>query len=92
MVNEPTKEETIKILEGLRKKYEEHHKVKISDEAIISAVDLSVRYITDRYLPDKSIDLVDEAASRVRLKKGSAKSTVKKLENKIQILESNKVV
>ena len=89
MVNEPTKEETIKILEGLRKKYEEHHKVKISDEAIKSAVDLSVRYITDRYLPDKSIDLVDEAASRVRLKKGSAKSTVKKLENKIQILESN---
>ena len=90
MVNEPTKEESIKILEGLRKKYEEHHKVKISDEAIKSAVDLSVRYITDRYLPDKAIDLVDEASSRVRLKQGSTKSTVKKLENKIQILESNK--
>ena len=90
MVNEPTKEESIKILEGLRKKYEEHHKVKISDEAIKSAVDLSVRYITDRYLPDKAIDLVDEASSRVRLKQGSTKSTVKKLENKIQILESDK--
>ncbi len=87
MVNEPTTEEAIEILEGLRTKYEEHHKVKINHEAIKAAVDLSVRYITDRYLPDKAIDLIDEASSRVRLRKGNTKSTVKKLENKIQELE-----
>ncbi|MGL5313746.1 MAG: ATP-dependent Clp protease ATP-binding subunit [Peptostreptococcaceae bacterium] len=69
MVTEPTKEVTVKILEGLREKYEVHHKVKITDEAIKAAVDLSVRYITDRYLPDKAIDLIDEASSRVRLRK-----------------------
>ena len=87
MVNEPTTEEAIEILEGLRTKYEEHHKVKINHEAIKAAVDLSVRYITDRYLPDKAIDLIDESSSRVRLRKGNTKSTVKKLENKIQELE-----
>ncbi|MGL5347090.1 MAG: ATP-dependent Clp protease ATP-binding subunit [Peptostreptococcaceae bacterium] len=69
MITEPTKEVTVKILEGLREKYEVHHKVKITDEAIKTAVDLSVRYITDRFLPDKAIDLIDEAASRVRLRK-----------------------
>lgn len=69
MVTEPTKEVTVKILEGLREKYEVHHKVKITDEAIKAAVDLSSRYITDRYLPDKAIDLIDEASSRVRLRK-----------------------
>ena len=66
-VEQPTKEETVEILKGLRHGYEEHHKVNITDEAINSAVELSVRYINDRYLPDKAIDLIDEASSRVRL-------------------------
>ena len=64
MVNEPSEEDTIKILEGLRDKYEAHHNVKITDEAIKSAVELSSRYVNDRYLPDKAIDLIDEAASK----------------------------
>ena len=68
LITEPTKDETIKILEGLRERYESHHNVKITDEAIESAVDLSMRYITDRFLPDKAIDLIDESASRVRLR------------------------
>lgn len=68
LITEPTKEETIKILEGLREKYEFHHNVKITDEAIVASVDLSTRYITDRFLPDKAIDLIDESASRVRLR------------------------
>ena len=63
MVGEPTKEEAVEILFGLRDKYEAHHKVRITDEAIKSAVELSARYITDRYLPDKAIDLIDEVAS-----------------------------
>ena len=65
-VGEPTEEEAVQILEGLKDRYEAHHKVQITDEAIESAVKLSSRYIADRYLPDKAIDLVDEAASRVR--------------------------
>ncbi len=60
MVNEPSEEDAIKILEGLRDKYEAHHNVKITDEAIKSAVDISTRYVNDRYLPDKAIDLIDE--------------------------------
>ncbi|MGL4796503.1 MAG: ATP-dependent Clp protease ATP-binding subunit [Paraclostridium sp.] len=68
LVEEPTKEDTLRILEGLREKYENHHKVKITDDALKSAIDLSIRYITDRYLPDKAIDVIDEAASRVRIK------------------------
>jgi len=68
LITEPTKEETVRILEGLRERYETHHNVKITDEAISSAVDLSMRYITDRFLPDKAIDLIDESASRVRLR------------------------
>ena len=67
MVGEPTKEETLEILKGLRDKYEAHHKVKITDEALQAAVELSDRYITDRFLPDKAIDLMDEAASKVRI-------------------------
>ena len=67
-VGEPTEEEAVQILEGLKDRYEAHHKVQITDEAIESAVKLSSRYIADRYLPDKAIDLVDEAASRVRLR------------------------
>ncbi len=68
MVGEPTEEETVSILKGLRDKYEAHHKVKITDDAIETAVKMSSRYIADRFLPDKAIDLIDEAASRVRLK------------------------
>ena len=67
MVGEPSEEEAIRILEGLRDRYESHHKVKITDEAIDAAVKLSVRYINDRYLPDKAIDLIDEAASKKRI-------------------------
>jgi len=90
MVGEPTKEETIKILEGLRDKYEAHHKVKITDESIRAAVELSDRYITDRFLPDKAIDLIDEAASRVRIKTFTAPPDVKKLEEELASLEKEK--
>ena len=72
MVEEPTLEQTVEILFGIREGYEEHHKVKITDEAVTAAADLSIRYITDRHLPDKAIDLIDEAASRVRLRHSSA--------------------
>ena len=67
MVDAPDTDETVEILKGLRDKYESHHGVSIPDEAIVAAVTLSDRYITDRFLPDKAIDLIDEAASRVRL-------------------------
>lgn len=90
MVGEPSKEETIKILEGLRDKYEAHHKVKITDEAIKAAVELSDRYITDRFLPDKAIDLIDEAASRIRIKTFTAPPDVKKLEEELASLEKEK--
>ena len=72
MVEEPTLEQTIEILLGIRERYEQHHKVAISDAAVQAAADLSIRYITDRHLPDKAIDLIDEAASRVRLRHASA--------------------
>jgi ATP-dependent Clp protease ATP-binding subunit ClpC len=72
MVEEPTLEQTIDILMGIRERYEQHHKVSITDEAVKAAADLSIRYITDRHLPDKAIDLIDEAASRVRLRHASA--------------------
>src|SRR5918992_1053557 len=71
MVEEPTMEQTIDILMGVRERYEQHHNVQITDEAVRAAADLSIRYITDRHLPDKAIDLIDEAASRVRLRTGS---------------------
>ncbi|MFZ5353623.1 MAG: ATP-dependent Clp protease ATP-binding subunit [Bacillota bacterium] len=89
-VGEPTKEESLKILEGLRDKYEAHHKVKITDEALKASVELSDRYITDRYLPDKAIDLVDEAASRVRIKTFTAPPDLKKLEDELASLEMEK--
>src|SRR5438046_1814701 len=72
MVEEPTLEQTIEILMGIRERYEQHHKVSITDDAVRAAADLSIRYITDRHLPDKAIDLIDEAASRVRLRHASA--------------------
>ena len=89
-VGEPTKEEALLILEGLRDKYEAHHKVKITDEAIKAAVDLSDRYIADRFLPDKAIDLVDEAASRVRIKTFTAPPDLKKLEEELAAMEKEK--
>ncbi len=76
-VGEPSEEDATAILKGLRDKYEAHHKVKITDEAIDAAVKLSARYISDRYLPDKAIDLIDEAASRVRLNASTAPDEVK---------------
>ena len=90
MVGEPTAEEAIQILRGLRDKYEAHHKVKITDAALDAAVQLSVRYISDRFLPDKAIDLVDEAASRVRLKAFTAPPDLKKLEDEIKRLNEEK--
>ena len=85
-VGEPTEQEAIDILKGLRDKYEAHHKVRITDGAIIAAVKMSSRYIGDRYLPDKAIDLVDEAASRVRLKAFATPPDLKELEEKIKSL------
>ena len=89
-VGEPTAEATIEILKGLRDKYEAHHKLTITDEAIESAVHLSVRYINDRFLPDKAIDLMDEAASRVRMDAESASPELKSLEEKIAALRREK--
>lgn len=89
-VEEPTEEETMQILKGLKDKYEAHHNVKIDKSAIEAAVKMSSRYITDRYLPDKAIDLIDEAASKVRLKMFTTPPEIKKLENKISELEKEK--
>ena len=83
-VGEPSEDEAIEILKGLRDRYEAHHKVKITDEAIVAAVKMSVRYIGDRFLPDKAIDLVDEAASKVRLRAFTAPPDLKELEEKIK--------
>ncbi len=88
MVGEPTVEETIEILRGLRDRYEQHHKLKISDEALIAAAKLSDRYISDRYLPDKAIDLIDEAGSRVRLINSQLPPAAKELDKQLrQILK-----
>ena len=89
-VGEPTEQDAILILKGLRDKYEAHHKVKITDEALNSAVKLSSRYISDRYLPDKAIDLIDEAASKVRLKAHTAPSDLKEKESEIKRLSEEK--
>ncbi len=89
-VDEPTKEESVLILKGLRDRYEAHHKVSIPDEAIEAAVELSSRYIADRYLPDKAIDLIDEAASRVRLSSLTEPKELKELEERIAQLEKDK--
>ena len=90
MVGEPTSDEALQILRGLRDKYEAHHKLKISDEALEAAVQLSVRYITDRFLPDKAIDLVDEAASRLRITAHTSPDDLKEMEKKIQSLAHDK--
>ena len=87
MVDEPTPEDSISILRGLKERYENHHKVRIKDEAIVSAVELSHRYITSRFLPDKAIDLVDEAASRLRLEMNSVPEELDSLDRRIRQLE-----
>ncbi len=87
MVDEPTPAESISILRGLKEKYENHHKVRIEDDAIIAAVDLSHRYITNRFLPDKAIDLIDEAASKLRLEMNSVPEKIDELNRKIKQLE-----
>ena len=89
-VSEPTEEDTVLILKGLKDKYEAHHKVKITDGAIEAAVKLSSRYISDRFLPDKAIDLIDEASSRVRLNVCAAPPELKALEEKIANAEAEK--
>jgi ATP-dependent Clp protease ATP-binding subunit ClpB len=86
-VDEPSTEDAISILRGLKERYENHHKVQIKDEAIIAAVELSQRYITDRFLPDKAIDLIDEAASKLRMEINSKPEALDELERKIMQLE-----
>lgn len=89
-VGEPSKEETLLILKGLRDKYEAHHRVKITDEALKAAVELSDRYITDRYMPDKAIDLIDEAAAKVRIENLTAPQGLKEIEELIEKIVKEK--
>ncbi len=89
-VEEPTQKDTITILKGIRDKYEAHHNVKITDEAIEAAVKMSLRYINDRFLPDKAIDLIDEAASRARLKAYTEPTSLKEIQNKIEQVTKDK--
>ncbi len=90
MVEEPTLEQTVEILFGIRERYEQHHKVAISDEALRAAADLSIRYITDRHLPDKAIDLIDEAASRVRLRYASAPPELREAQKELERVTRDK--
>jgi len=90
MVGEPSVDETIEILYGLRDRYEQHHKLKISDEALVAAAKLSDRYISDRYLPDKAIDLVDEAGSRVRLMNSALPPAAKELDKELRRVQREK--
>jgi ATP-dependent Clp protease ATP-binding subunit ClpC len=90
MVEEPTLEQTIEILLGIRERYEQHHKVTITDEAVKAAADLSIRYITDRHLPDKAIDLIDEAASRVRLRHASAPPALREAQKELDRITKEK--
>ena len=90
MIGEPSAEDTVAILQGLRDRYEAHHRIKITDEAIQAAVKLAVRYIPDRYLPDKAIDLIDEAASKVRLRSLTAPPDIKSLEDQLAQLSKEK--
>ena len=87
LVGEPDTQDAISILRGLKERYEAHHKVRIKDEAIIAAVEMSQRYIADRFLPDKAIDLMDEAASKLRLEMDSVPEAVDELNRKIMQLE-----
>ena len=90
MVDEPSKEDTVLILKGIRDKYEAHHNVKITDEAIDAAVNLSIRYLNDRFLPDKAIDVIDEASSRARLLTYVEPDKIKEMEDKIKEIEKQK--
>ncbi|HET9346069.1 MAG TPA: ATP-dependent Clp protease ATP-binding subunit [Candidatus Limnocylindrales bacterium] len=90
MVEEPTLEQSIDILMGIRERYEQHHKVAITDEAVKAAVDLSIRYIADRHLPDKAIDLIDEAASRVRLRHASAPPDLREAQKELDRVTKEK--
>ncbi|MDO8483415.1 MAG: AAA family ATPase [Candidatus Limnocylindrales bacterium] len=90
MVEEPTLEQAIDILMGIRERYEQHHKVTITDDAVRAAVDLSTRYITDRHLPDKAIDLIDEAASRVRLRHSSAPPALREAQKELERISKEK--
>ena len=87
MVNEPTEADTISILRGLKERYENHHKVRIKDEALIAAVQLSNRYITDRFLPDKAIDLMDEASAKLRMEVDSVPEELDEISRRIKQLE-----
>lgn len=87
MVDQPDTESAISILRGIKEKYEAHHKVRIKDEAVISAVELSQRYITNRFLPDKAIDLMDEAASKLRMEINSKPEELDVLDRKIMQIE-----
>lgn len=89
-VNEPSEKETIQILKGIRDKYEAHHNVKITDEAIEAAVKLSIRYVNDRFLPDKAIDLIDEASSKARLRTYTEPDSLKELQEKIDKTKNEK--
>ena len=89
-VNEPSEKDTIQILKGIRDKYEAHHNVKITDEAIEAAVKLSIRYVTDRFLPDKAIDLIDEASSKARLRTYTEPDSLKELQEEIEKTKNEK--
>jgi len=90
LINEPTVDQTIEILKGIRDKYEAHHRIKISDEALIASAELSNRYIKDRFLPDKAIDVIDEAASKLRLRVTSEPEEMRDYKNKIRKLEAER--
>src|SRR6202522_3545565 len=90
VVDQPSKDETLQILKGLRDRYEQHHKVNITDEALVAAADLADRYISDRFLPDKAIDLIDEAASRMRIKSMTAPPANRELEQEIETTRREK--
>jgi len=89
-INEPSEADAIEILKGLKSRYEQHHQVAIADEAVVDAVKLSVRYITDRFLPDKAIDMMDEAAAKVRIDRSGHQTPLAKLEEKLQTLRADK--
>ena len=89
-MDQPSQEETVKILEGLRERYEQHHHVKITDDALEAAAELADRYISDRFLPDKAIDLIDEAASRLRIKSMTQPPVYRDLEEEIETTRREK--
>lgn len=90
-VDQPNVEDAIEILKGLRDRYEAHHRIKISDEALVAAVKMSDRYISDRFLPDKAIDLIDEAGSKVRLRNYTTPPSLKELEAELEKVKNEKI-